>query len=39
MLRRLKAIFNFDNFCRGCELYYEMLIALGLTVRTDEYHQ
>lgn len=30
MLRRLKAFFSFDNFCNGCELYSEVLAALGL---------
>ena len=30
MLRRLKAFFSFDNFCQGCELYSEVLAALGL---------
>ena len=30
MLQRLKAFFNFENFCRGCELYSEVLAALGL---------
>ena len=30
MLRRLKAFFSFDNFSSSCELYYELLIALGL---------
>jgi hypothetical protein len=30
MLRRLKAFFSFDNFCNGCELYYELLAAMGL---------
>jgi hypothetical protein len=29
MLRRLKAFFNFNNFCNGCELYSEVLVALG----------
>lgn len=30
MLHRLKAFFNFENFCNGCELYHEILIAMGL---------
>ncbi len=30
MLRRLKAFFSFDNFCQGCELYSEVLAAMGL---------
>jgi hypothetical protein len=30
MLRRLKAFFSFDTFCKGCGLYYEMLTAMGL---------
>ena len=30
MLRRMKAFFNFDNFCNGCELYGELLAAMGL---------
>jgi hypothetical protein len=30
MLRRWKAFFNFENFCEGCELYYELLVAMGL---------
>ena len=30
MLRRLKAFFNFDKFRSGCELYYELLVAMGL---------
>lgn len=30
MLRRLRAFFSFDNFCKGCELYYELLVAMGL---------
>ncbi len=30
MLRRLKAFFSFDNFCQGCELYSEILAAMGL---------
>ena len=30
MLRHLKAFFNFNNFCGGCELYYEVMVALGL---------
>ena len=35
MLRRLRTFFNFDNFCQGCELYYEMLFALGLVSAAD----
>jgi len=30
MLRRMKAFFSFDNFCNSCELYYELLVMLGL---------
>ncbi len=30
MLRRLKAFFSLDNFCQGCELYSEVMVALGL---------
>ncbi len=30
MLRRLKAFFNFGNFLKGCDLYCEMLAAMGL---------
>jgi hypothetical protein len=29
MLRRLKAFFSFENLCQGCELYCEMLAAMG----------
>ncbi len=29
-LRRLKVFFNFNNFCNGCELYSEVMVALGL---------
>jgi hypothetical protein len=35
MLRHLKAFFSFENFCRGCELYYEILVTLGLASVTD----
>ncbi len=30
LLRRLKGFFSFSKFCDGCELYSEVLAALGL---------
>lgn len=30
MLRRLKAFFSFNNFCNGCELYCQLMAAMGL---------
>ncbi len=30
MWKQLKALITFDAFCKGCETYYEMSVALGL---------
>jgi hypothetical protein len=29
MWTRLKTLLTFDAFCKGCEIYHEMLVAMG----------